>query len=215
MNIERFVTSFEQQNNTYLAYCPGSKEAIVVDPSFEIMPVIERIKELSLKVRFIVNTHSHFDHIAGNDPVKDATGAKLAIFNIEAGNLPDPEKNFSAIIPPIVTSRPADVLLEDGQDIVMETHMGPVVFKVLWTPGHSPGHICLKFHRGIFTGDAIFNGSIGRTDLPGGNMKDMKKSLTRLWNELPDDFEILPGHMETSTIAAQRRSNYLWEHMAI
>ncbi len=215
MDIERFITNFEQQNNTYLAYCPGSKEAIVVDPSFEIDPVIDRINELSLKVRFIINTHSHFDHIAGNDAVKKATGAKLAIHSIEAGNLSDPEKNLSSAIPPIVTSEPADILLEEGQEIVMETHLGPVVFKVLWTPGHSPGHICLKFHRGIFTGDIIFDGSIGRTDLPGGNMKDMKNSLTRLWKELPDDFEILPGHAETSTVASQRHSNYLWEHMAI
>ena len=70
MDIEKFITNFEQQNNTYLVYCPGSKEAIVVDPSFEIDPVIDRINELSLKVRFIINTHSHFDHIAGNDAVK-------------------------------------------------------------------------------------------------------------------------------------------------
>lgn len=212
MKIETFQTG-ELQNNTYLVYCPGSKKAFVVDPVSDSLALLKRISDLSLKVSYIINTHTHYDHISGNNTLLEATNAMLITSKIEAPYLLDPKLNFSALYPPEVISRPAGRVVDDGEEIILDSMMGPILFTVLLTPGHSPGHICLKFHRGIFTGDLLFKGSIGRTDLPGGNTKIIAKSLLRLWDELPDGFDILPGHMCCSNVTLEKKSNYLWRHM--
>ncbi len=214
MIIDTFQTG-EMQNNTYLVYCPGSKEAMVIDPTFDTVALLKKVSDLSLRVAYVVNTHTHFDHIGGNNAVIEATGAVLMTSKIEAQNLLEPKLNFSALYPPEIVSKPAGSVLFDGDQIVLDSKMGPITFTVLHTPGHSPGHICLKFHRGIFTGDLLFEGSIGRTDLPGGDLDLMKKSLIMLWNELPDEYEIFPGHMGNSTVSVEKKANYLWRHMAL
>jgi glyoxylase-like metal-dependent hydrolase (beta-lactamase superfamily II) len=214
MNIERFTTSINS-NNTYLAYCPGAKVGIIVDPSYEIQPVLDRIAELGLDIRLIFNTHRHCDHIAGNAAFKFATKAEIVIHELDAGGLTDPNLNLSSMVPPVVQSPPANRIVSDGEKIVMETKLGPLEFEVWHTPGHSPGHCCLKFHRGIFTGDLLFEGTIGRTDFPGCDPSDMKKSLTRLWNNIPDSYEIFPGHNEITTMEKEKKDNYLFAHMAI
>lgn len=214
MNIERFITS-ENVNNTYLAYCPGSKKGIVIDPSYEINEVLKRIDDLKLDIRYIFNTHRHCDHIAGNAALKLATKAEIAIHELDAPALTNPELNFSAMIPPLIQSPVAGKILKDNEKLVIETNYGPLEFEVWHTPGHSPGHCCLKFHRGIFTGDLLFEGTIGRTDFPGCNAIDMKQSLTRIWSDIPDNFEIFPGHNETTTMAREKQNNYFFSHMAV
>lgn len=214
MNIERFVTS-SNVNNTYLAYCPGSKKGIIIDPSYDVDEVLKRINDLKLDIKYIFNTHRHCDHIAGNAAVKFATKSEIVIHEFDAPALTNPELNFSAMMPPIVMSPVAGKIVADNEKLVIETNHGPLEFEVWHTPGHSPGHCCLKFHRGIFTGDLIFEGTIGRTDFPGCNSIDMKKSLTRLWKEIPDNFEIFPGHNETTTMAREKQNNYFFSHMAV
>ena len=176
MNIERFTTSMAS-NNTYLAYCPGAKVGIVVDPSYEIDEIV--------------------------------------VHEIDAPGLTDPQLNLSAMVPPIIQSPPANIIVKDNDKIVIETKMGPLEFEVWHTPGHSPGHCCLKFHRGIFTGDLLFEGTVGRTDFPGCNPEDMKKSLMRLWDNIPETFEIFPGHNDTTTMAKEKQDNYLFCHLAV
>lgn len=214
MNIERFSTSMAS-NNTYLAYCPGAKVGIVVDPSYEIDAVLKRISELKLDIKYIFNTHRHCDHLAGNAAIKYATKAEIVVHEIDAPGLTDPQLNLSAMVPPIIQSPPANIIVKDNDKIVIETKMGPLEFEVWHTPGHSPGHCCLKFHRGIFTGDLLFEGTVGRTDFPGCNPEDMKKSLMRLWDNIPETFEIFPGHNDTTTMAKEKQDNYLFCHLAV
>lgn len=214
MNIECFTTSMAS-NNTYLAYCPGAKVGVVIDPSYEIEAVLARIEELKLDIRYIFNTHRHCDHIVGNAAVKYATKAQIVIHELDESGLIDPNLNLSAMVPPVVQSPPANVKVKDNDKLILETKMGSLEFEVWHTPGHSPGHCCFKFHRGIFTGDVLFEGSIGRTDFPGCDAGMMKNSLVRLWNNIPDSFEIFPGHMGKSTMEAEKKSNYLFRHMVI
>lgn len=214
MNIERFITSMAI-NNTYLAYCPGSKKGIVVDPSYEIDEVLKRIDELKLDIKYIFNTHGHCDHIAGNAAIKYATRAEIIIHELDVAALTNPELNLSAMVPPPVLSPLAGRILKDNDKIAIDTNYGPLEFEVWHTPGHSQGHCCLKFHRGIFSGDTLFEGTIGRTDFPGCNATDMKNSLIRLWNNIPDNFEIFPGHNETTNMAKEKRDNYIFSHMAV
>ncbi len=214
MQIEKFVSA-EMEVNTYIAYCPGAKVGFVIDPSYDVNPVIDRINELGLDIKYIINTHAHIDHIIGNTQLFNATKAPILIHESEAQWLVDPRANPSSVLLGNVTSPPAAQLLKDGDKVTIETKLGPLTFDVLHTPGHSPGSICLKFHRGIFVGDVIFEGSIGRTDFEGGDIELMKKSLMRLWNDIPDTFEIFPGHMNTTVCEKEKKTNYLWRHMTL
>ncbi|HOO96154.1 MAG TPA: MBL fold metallo-hydrolase [Caldisericia bacterium] len=212
MQIERVVNG-HLEVNTYIVFCPGSKNGFVIDPSYEPEKVISKIDELGLNITHIINTHEHPDHIAGNEALKKHTNAKICIYRDIADALVDPNKNLSAMIPPVIVSPPADVLLTDGDVLKFESHLGPVEFHVMYTPGHSMGHICLKFHRGVFTGDLLFFDSIGRTDFPGCDLYMMRDSLIRLSREIPPEFEVFPGHHETTTHKRELERNYLYKRM--
>jgi glyoxylase-like metal-dependent hydrolase (beta-lactamase superfamily II) len=212
MQIEKIVSP-EMEVNTYIVYCPGAKVGFVIDPSYNVKMVINRINELKLDIKYIINTHAHIDHIVGNNQLHNSTNAPILIHENEGQWLVDPAVNPSSIILGNITSPPATQLLKDGDKVTIETKLGPLTLIVLHTPGHSPGSICLKFHRGIFVGDVIFEGSIGRTDFEGGDIDLMKKSLMRLWNDIPDAFEIFPGHMNTTVCEKEKKTNYLWRHM--
>ncbi len=209
MKIERFPNG-ALDVNTYLVYSEITKKSLVIDPSYEIEPVISRISELGLRVVYIINTHGHVDHIAGNARMKEATGAKILVHKITAPALISPNANLSSMLPPIIKSPPADKLVIDGDEIRIDDD---IALKVLHTPGHCPGHICLRYSGGVFTGDVLFAGSIGRTDFPSCDIYQMRDSLRRLNNEIPDDFDILPGHSNTSKHSIEKQKNYLYKRM--
>jgi glyoxylase-like metal-dependent hydrolase (beta-lactamase superfamily II) len=184
-----------------------SGEGIVVDPggpTDQILNVAE--KSGVSKITMIVNTHSHVDHIAGNKPMKDATGAPLAIHEEEAPWLANPNSAMLAMFN-AKPSPPADVLLKDG-DLI---EFGKESVTVIHTPGHSPGGICLHFPGHVLTGDTLFIGGVGRTDLPGGSMEVLANSIHSRLFALPDDTVVLPGHnygvTPTSTIGREKTEN--------
>ena len=174
--------------NCYVVGCEETKEAIVIDPGFdrdrEAEEVLKFIEQNDLHVKYIINTHGHADHTAGNGIIKKATGALILIH----------EKD--AILP-------ADRRLRDG-DVIQ---MGRFKLVVLHTPGHSKGGISLLGDKVVFTGDTLFAGSIGRTDLPGGSFEEIMRSIKTKLVTLPDSFKAYPGHGPPTTIGEEKKHN--------
>ncbi len=195
MEIKRIISG-PLYNNCYIAYDKKSKDAIIIDTPEEVAEkALNFLKEQQLKVHYIINTHGHFDHIYENAKLKDATGAKIACHQADEGMLEDPQPKFAKNFRLIPTK--ADMFVKEGDEL----KVGEFAFKVLHTPGHTPGSICLynEKEKILFTGDTLFKGTFGRTDLWGGNDEQMKKTLKRLAT-LPKDVRVLPGHDEETII---------------
>ncbi len=163
---------------------------------------MEKVEEHNLTIKYIVNTHGHPDHTSGNGILKEKTGASLLIHELDAPKLTNTSQNLSALFGLHVNSPSPDQTLQEG-DLVQ---VGGVKLKVLHTPGHSKGGICLLAEKVIFTGDTLFAGSIGRYDFPDANLQEIMKSLKRL-TELPDHLKVYPGHGPSSTLGEEKRSN--------
>ena len=191
------------QTNCYIVGCEETKEGVIIDPGGNAKRILAEVEKLSLKIKYIINTHGHFDHTLANKEVVKATGAPLAIHSADAPMLTE---GGGALLFGIIgkASPPADMMLEEGQVLTL----GNIELKVLHTPGHSPGSICLYNEKEgmLFDGDVLFNMGIGRTDLPGGNYHLMMDSLQRLLT-LPDETMVYPGHGPPTTIGRERRSN--------
>ena len=176
------------QNFTYLVAATAGGEGVVIDPSFGIEPVLRAIDEHRVKVRFILNTHSHRDHVAGNEEVRARTGAKVVAHK--------------------VAPLGQDVSVEDGS--VVES--GSIRFTVVHTPGHTKDSVLYLFEGNVATGDTLFVGECGRTDLPGGDPAEMFDSLLKRVVRLDDALVVLPGHdygaTPTSTIGREKKENY-------
>ena len=191
----------------YVVSCPRTKECLVIDPAGDEERVIERIKEKGLNLKYIVNTHGHPDHTCGNARVKDLTGAKIAMHELDDQMFNSPEGQEMARQWGFTISPPADMTVKGGDEIVV----GDVSLEVIHTPGHSPGGICLCADGNLFTGDTLFVGSIGRTDLPGASMDQFMRSIKETLFALPGETIVWPGHnygdRPSSTIDYERRTN--------
>jgi glyoxylase-like metal-dependent hydrolase (beta-lactamase superfamily II) len=197
------------ETNTYLVYggTEGAAKACwVVDPSFGPEPVIERIGELGLTPAAIVLTHAHVDHIAGVDEVLRAfPGTPVWVHEAEARWLAEPTLNLSAGMGMRITARGPDRTLREGETLDLDG----LSWKVLHTPGHSPGGITLHHapSRTAIVGDTLFAGSVGRTDFPGSDPRTLAASIRQKLYMLADDTKALPGHGPPTTIAQEKRTN--------
>jgi hydroxyacylglutathione hydrolase len=175
-------------NFTYLVSDRPGGEAVVIDPSYGLEPLFEAIDRRSVKVRYVLNTHRHTDHTAGNAEVVQRTGAKLAAHRL--------------------VPFPTDVALDEGS--VVET--GGLRVDVLYTPGHTPDSVLYRFAGHLATGDTLFVGECGRVDLEGGDPSQMYDSLIGRISRLDDSLVVLPGHdygeTPTSTVGREKRENY-------
>lgn len=191
------------QANCYLVYDEENLECLVIDPGEEGKRIYQEIEKNNLKVKYIVNTHGHIDHIGANKYLKEATGAQVLIHEEDAPMLTDGSKNLSVFQGRDIAQPAADKMLQDGD--VLE--VGKSSFTVLHTPGHSRGGICLLGEGVCFTGDTLFQYSIGRTDLPGGNYGKLINSIADKLLTLDDEIIVLPGHGPQSTIGRERARN--------
>ncbi|MBI4727031.1 MBL fold metallo-hydrolase [candidate division TA06 bacterium] len=195
------------ETNCYIAACPETQETAVIDPGAfsqkEVQTILDIIKQHDLSVKYIINTHGHIDHIAGNRALLKETGAKLCIHAHDSEMLASARHNGSEMFGMSLVSPPPDRLLTDG-DVIM---LGRLEIKVLHTPGHTPGGICLLFDGTLFSGDTLFAGSVGRTDLPGGSETEIIRSIKERLMALPNATSVRPGHGPRTTIGKEREEN--------
>jgi len=190
----------------YIVGDKSSKVAALIDPAADTKGILKRVQEKDLVVKYIINTHGHIDHTGGNADIKKATNALILIHKDDAPAL----LSTNSLMMKMLGARPspgADRLLNDGEEITL----GEVSLRIIHTPGHSPGSICLYGGGYIFTGDTLFVGAIGRTDLPGGSWSVMSNSLQEKVLSLPDETIVLPGHdygsTPNSTIGREKHTN--------
>lgn len=190
----------------YLIGCPETGEGLVVDPAAGIDQIMAEADANKINIRYIVNTHGHVDHISGNADMKNRTNADIIVHSDDASMLVSTPgmilRMFGA-----KPSPPADKTVKDGDTI----DVGTVKLKVLHTPGHTPGGMCLFVDGHVLTGDTLFVGGVGRTDLPGGSWRVLLKSIQDKLLCLPDETKVLPGHnygsTRTSTIGKEKKMN--------
>ncbi|MDR3196221.1 MAG: MBL fold metallo-hydrolase [Endomicrobium sp.] len=190
--------------NCYLVYDADAKRAAVIDPGEDADRIINAIETENLKPEILINTHGHYDHVIGDDKIRLRYKIPLAVHKDESEMLADPEKNGSLLWGLPATIKDPEILLEDNQEVKLSF----ITFKVLSTPGHSKGSVCLLFGSYLFTGDTLFAGAIGRTDLWGGNTGEILKSLEKL-KKLDPSITVYPGHGSVTTIANELRRNPL------
>ena len=204
------VKQYEVGNFAVFCYLVGdeeTQEGLFIDPADDAKKLLSEAKSQGInKINYIVNTHSHVDHIMGNAEMVKKTGAKIIIHQEDASALvrtsTDLLEMFGAAASP-----PADIQVKDGEII----QVGNVILKVLHTPGHSPGGMSLHLDGMVFTGDTLFVGSVGRTDFPGSSWDVLENSVRKKLYVLPGETVVFPGHnygsTPTSTIQYERRHN--------
>lgn len=190
-------------SNCYIAWDEDTKDAVVIDPGFEDHRIMETVKKHQLKVGKILLTHGHFDHIGGLESVRQETGAPVYIYADDADTLTSDGKNLSTMVGGSMCFDPAEILLKDGDKVALSPN---IKLTTIHTPGHTIGSCCFVGEDVIFSGDTLFEGSIGRTDFPGGSYEEMMKSLSQLMT-YDDDMKVLPGHGEETSIAYERARN--------
>lgn len=192
-------------NNTYLVADETTGEAAIVDPSFNSRQIWEEAQARGLRIVWVLNTHAHIDHVAENAFFIERSGAPLAIHPAELPLLRAlPQQALWMGVEPPAYAEP-DQLLTDGESIPL----GESSLKTLLTPGHSPGGVSFLGDGFVIVGDALFAGSIGRTDLPGGDHAQLIGSIRARLLTLPDSVVVYPGHGPQTTIGAERLSNPL------
>jgi hydroxyacylglutathione hydrolase len=197
--------------NCYVVWCSETSDAVVIDPGFDTQAeadvIFKFIKDNKLTIHYIIDTHGHPDHSCGNAAVKNRFHVPICIHERDAYMLGETGKDTARYFGYNSVSPKADVLLKDGSII----EFGGCTLKALNSPGHSEGSLILQGERALFTGDTLFQGSIGRTDFPGSSDDDMNLSLKKL-TCLPESLTVYPGHGPPTTLKAEKQTNPFLTH---
>ncbi len=192
------------QTNCYVVGCPETEVGAVIDPGGHPQRILAEVEKHELMLKYVLNTHAHFDHTDANGALVEATGATLAL---HAADQPLLEQAGGAALFGLEAeaSPPPTLELHDGDELAV----GNLRFRVLHTPGHTPGHVCFyEPDEGVlFDGDVLFRRGIGRTDLPGGSYQQLMDSIRRVLFALPDETVVYAGHGQPTTIGEEKRLN--------
>ena len=206
MKIDRLILGAYETNCYVLRSSEQSQDCMIIDPGLEADDLIDFLNEKKLHPVAVILTHGHIDHIAGLTELRENyPGIKVYIHKLDAEMLTQPMMNLSAMTGAGFTAAPADSFLEDNMTI----EEAGVKLSVLHTSGHTPGGISLyaKDEGIVFAGDTLFAGSVGRTDFPGGGMRQLINSIKEKLFTLPDETKVYPGHGPTTSIANEKKHN--------
>lgn len=191
--------------NCYILGDEATREAVVIDPGGNAPEILKTLRSENLHLKMIIDTHGHFDHVDANQPLKEATGATIAIHPADAAMLSQPSAEALFFTGGRVRTSEADILINEGEVL----SFGKYQLKVLHTPGHTPGSISLVLQSDpiVYVGDLLFAGSIGRTDFPGGSFDALIQSVREKIFPLGDHYLVMPGHGPATTVGQERRYN--------
>ncbi len=189
--------------NCFILGCEDTREAVVIDPGDDADRILMILAREKLAVKYLINTHGHFDHVGANRRMKEVTGAKLAIHPDDVPMLSELSRSAASFGLSAENSPEPDLLLQDKDTV----RFGNITLTVIHTPGHSRGGIALYTPGHLFAGDTLFAGSIGRTDLPGGDYDTLIASIKQKLLVLSDDTVVYTGHGPETTIADEKRMN--------
>ena len=201
MKIKKFTDHLFGEN-TYLITDKKTREGAVIDPGGDVKDLIKYVKDNFIEVKYIILTHGHGDHIGCVPELKKATNACIIAHSDEKEILLDKKKNLSYRMHCGPTEFEADEYVNEGDSV----NLGDLKLKFIHTPGHTKGGMCIKVGNHMFTGDTLFAGSMGRTDLYSGDNKQIQKSLSRLKN-YEDDIIVYPGHGPNTTMGIEKATN--------
>lgn len=206
MNIEKIIVG-SLATNCYMIYDKNTKEAIIVDPGDSYNLIRSRIDELNLKIKYIVLTHAHVDHICALDKLKSDFDAQICIGTRDNPKLNNSMLNLCSFFGCSSPVSKADILLNDGDTL----DISGTIVKIISTPGHTDGSITMYFDKCLISGDTLFYESVGRTDFPSGDSYALRNSIKNILFNLPDDTAVYPGHGETTTIGHEKNNNpFVW-----
>ncbi len=201
--IIKTITVGPIMTNCYVVGCEETRKGAVIDPGDDVDRILLTAADEKLSIDCIINTHGHFDHVGGNSRLKKATGAQLLIHAKDAPMLARAAETAAAWGLQADNSPAPDRLLAETDTV----QVGGLTFRILHTPGHTPGGISLLCDGHVFVGDTLFAGSVGRTDFPGGDFDTLKKSIQQKLFALDDQVVVWPGHNQETTIGREKRSN--------
>ena len=200
------------EENCYVLKDEETNEGVIIDAGDNGQEILAYVKDNGIDVKLLVNTHGHWDHIGAVDVLRDALGVQLAIHREDAPMLTASEEEMAVYSVFVGKKKPAEILLEDG-DVIS---FGKSSLKVIHTPGHTKGSVSYAIADGerkaVFTGDCLFHGSIGRSDFPGGDHKELLDSIGNQLFTLDGDYEVYPGHMGATTLQFEREHNPFMRH---
>ena len=206
MQIDILQLGSYETNSHILRKSPEDTECLIIDTGLEPQPLVDFLKEHKLNPVAVILTHGHADHIFGISALKELwPNVKVCVHSLDANMLAEPKRNLSLLAGVVFKADPADYLIQDEEPL----SFAGIDLEVRHTPGHTPGSISLYCRKEniIFTGDAIFAGSVGRTDFPGGDHKQLIDSIKTKIITLPDDTKVYPGHGPETTIGREKTTN--------
>ncbi len=190
--------------NCYIVSDENTKKAFIVDPGGDAERIKNKVAESGLTVEAILLTHGHFDHMMAVDELRDCYGAKVYLGEAEKELIANAQQNVSAMFGKPMTTT-ADVFVKDGEIL----NIAGFSIQVIATPGHTKGGVCyyMKEQEAAFSGDTIFQCSVGRTDFPGGSQSELSRSIREKLFVLPDDTQLFPGHGDSTVVSYERKYN--------